>query len=112
MTRAPVLTHDEYLEWRNKRNHTETKELIAETGIAPIRILNDKAFLWLCPGCGGAYIGNLGTEAVSGWDSPCWVRTGDDEHVTLTPSLGCSGWRDGVCPGGHYWLRDGELVPA
>jgi hypothetical protein len=24
----------------------------------------------------------------------------------------CGGWRGGACPTGHWWLRDGELVPA
>lgn len=92
---------------------SEIPALIASTGIAPIEILyGGKSFMWVCPGCGGQYVGDFGDESVSGWKSPRWTREGDDEHLTLSPSLGCPGWRDGVCPGGHYWLRDGELVPA
>ena len=70
------------------------------------------AFSWLCPGCGRWYFGEMGEQPVSGWDAPRWVNSGTLEAPTLTPSLGCSGWKHGTCAGGHYWLRDGELVPA
>jgi Family of unknown function (DUF6527) len=70
------------------------------------------AFSWLCPGCARWLYGQLGAQPVSGWDAPRWVNTGTTERPTLTPSLGCGGWRRGTCPGGHYWLRDGELVPV
>lgn len=69
-------------------------------------------FSWLCPGCACWHFGRLGNEPVSGWDEPRWVNFGTEEKPTLTPSLGCPGWRDGTCPEGHYWLRDGELVGA
>ena len=69
-------------------------------------------FSWLCPGCGSWHFGQLGTEPVSGWDAPRWVNSGTLEVPTLTPSLGCGGWKHGTCPEGHYWLRNGELVRA
>lgn len=68
-------------------------------------------FDWICPGCGRVLGGRLGDEPVSGWDAPCWVNSGTRERPTLTPSLGCPGWRRGDCAG-HWFLRDGELVPA
>lgn len=69
-------------------------------------------FSWLCPGCGRWLYGQIGEQPVSGWDAPRWVNSGTPESPTLTPSLGCGGWRHGTCPEGHYWLRDGELTPA
>ena len=68
-------------------------------------------FTWFCPGCGGSNGGILADQPVNGWDSPRWVRSGDDEHLTLTPSLGCPLWRNGDCIG-HWWARDGKLVLA
>ena len=69
-------------------------------------------FSWLCPGCGSWHYGHLGEQPVSGWDDPRWVNTGTREAPTLTPSLGCGGWRHGTCPEGHYWLREGRLERA
>lgn len=69
-------------------------------------------FSWLCPGCARWHHGQLADHPVSGWDEPRWVNSGTEGKPTLTPSLGCPGWRHGTCPEGHYWLRDGELVPA
>ena len=71
-----------------------------------------RSFSWLCPGCGRWLYGQMGDQPVSGWDAPRWVNSGTEEKPTLTPSLGCGGWKHGTCPGGHYWLRDGELGPA
>lgn len=71
-----------------------------------------RSFSWLCPGCGSWHYGQIGNQPVSGWDDPRWVNSGTREQPTLTPSLGCGGWRHGTCPEGHYWLRDGELKPA
>ena len=68
-------------------------------------------FDWICPGCGGVLGGALGDEPVSGWENPRWVNTGTIERPTLMPSLGCPSWRRGDCIG-HWFLRDGELVPA
>ena len=67
------------------------------------------AFSWLCPGCGSWHYGQIGEKPVSGWDAPRWVNSGTPARPTLTPSLGCGGWKHGTCPEGHYWLRDGEL---
>jgi Family of unknown function (DUF6527) len=69
------------------------------------------SYVWMCPGCGGTYTGGLSSEPVSGWESPRWVNTGTLERPNLSPSLGCPRWRDGQCVG-HWWMRDGELVPA
>lgn len=69
-------------------------------------------FTWLCPGCARLHSGLLGATPVSGWDDPRWVNSGTEDAPTLTPSLGCGGWKHGTCPGGHYWLRDGVLEPA
>lgn len=107
---APVMAHDEYRAWRDGRRLGEMVAHIEATGVAPIRFTGD-AFLWTCPGCGGTSIGDLGDEPVSGWDGPRWVRTGEDDAVSLTPSLGCPRWRQGHCVG-HWWLRDGRLVLA
>jgi Family of unknown function (DUF6527) len=71
-----------------------------------------RSFSWLCPGCARWHYGQIGEQPVSGWDDPRWVNSGTAEKPTLTPSLGCGGWKHGTCPEGHYWLRDGELVPA
>jgi len=70
------------------------------------------SFLWLCPGCGDVRAGRMADEPVSGWENPRWVNSGTVEAPTLTPSLGCGAWLRGNCPAGHWWLRDGELVPA
>ncbi len=90
---------------------TACVELCA-AGDGPCMVLYEKGFCWECPGCGHTYVGWFGDDPVSGWDEPRWVPTWNGDKLSLTPSLGCSGWRDGTCPGGHYWLRDGELVPA
>jgi Family of unknown function (DUF6527) len=68
-------------------------------------------FDWICPGCGRILGGLLADEPVSGWDSPRWAKTGTDERLSLTPSLGCPGWRRDDCEG-HWWLRDGMLEMA
>ena len=73
---------------------------------------HDDGFSWLCPSCGSWHPGQIGDHPVSGWDAPRWVNSGSEEKPTLTPSLGCGGWKHGTCPEGHYWLRDGELVRA
>jgi len=70
-----------------------------------------RSFSWICPGCGRLAGGMLGDEPVSGWEAPRWVNSGTQERPTLTPSLGCPGLPSGRCTG-HWWLRDGELVPA
>ena len=107
---APVMAPVDYRTWRNQHNRDALREHVQATGIAPLRITGD-AFLWTCPGCGGTAMGTLGDEPVSGWDEPRWVRTGPDDAITLTPSLGCPRWRHGECIG-HWWLRDGRLVLA
>jgi hypothetical protein len=111
VSRAVVMSNYDYREWRARRPKAEVRQLVAITGIAPVRIMG-QSFYWTCPGCGGTAGGTFDDQPVSGWDAPRWTRDGDDEHLTLNPSLGCPGWRDGTCPTGHWWLRDGELVPA
>jgi hypothetical protein len=110
--RAVVKTAEEYRAWSDAAGPGGRVAFIAEHGETPVLVYPGGQFLWVCPGCGGGTLGTFGAEPVSGWDSPRWTREGDDEHLTLTPSLGCPRWRDGTCSGGHYWLRDGELVPA
>ncbi len=83
---------------------------IDETGRVPV-LLAGNEFYWVCPGCGGTAAGTLGDTPVSGWDAPRWVLTGTPDRPTLTPSLGCPGWRAGRCDG-HWWLRDGALEHA
>ncbi len=68
-------------------------------------------FTFVCPDCGMPTVGSLGPEPVSGWDNPRWVRSGDDKHLSFSPSLGCSRAEDE--PGKHhFWARDGWLVRA
>ena len=90
------------------------KAKIAATGETVLCWQGDgpRSFMWMCPGCGSSYACPLADAPVSGWDNPQWVNTGTLERPTLTPSLGCGLWRRGECDGGHYWLRDGMLVPA
>jgi Family of unknown function (DUF6527) len=121
--KAQILTLEEVAERnarfraadpRISRDDFERAEL-AERGTALFFWQPDGAqpgFSWLCPGCATWHYGPLGDEPVSGWDDPHWVNSGTADRPTLTPSLGCPGWRRGTCEGGHYWLRDGELVPA
>ncbi|MCU1617175.1 MAG: hypothetical protein JWO98_4715 [Frankiales bacterium] len=108
--RAPVMTTDEYRTWRGGRRLADMLPHIEATGIAPLRITGD-VFYWTCPGCGGTASGELADQPVSGWEAPRWVRSGPDDALTLTPSLGCPRWREGSCIG-HWWLRDGRLVLA
>ena len=96
---------------RVMRNDWELAEQ-AERGTALFFWRDDASFNWLCPGCGSWHDGQIGDQPVSGWDAPRWVNSGTPERPTLTPSLGCGGWKHGTCPGGHYWLRDGELLAA
>jgi hypothetical protein len=70
-----------------------------------------KSFTWVCPTCKTGYYGYLADEPVSGWDNPRWKRTDGPNGISLTPSLGCSGLRDGTCTG-HWWFREGRMVPA
>lgn len=77
-----------------------------------VRIAEDGAsFTWTCPTCGRGHYGYMADEPVGGWEAPRWVNSGTAEAPTLTPSLGCSGMRDGSC-NGHWLCRKGELVAA
>jgi hypothetical protein len=115
-----VLDSVEWRAWtgRRERGHgkdryqASCREAVTGQGWAPVMFQGDVSMMWICPDCGQASGGNLGDEPVSGWDSPCWVRSGPPAAPSLTPSLGCPQWRTGECSGGHYWLRDGQLVPA
>ena len=121
--RVQILTLDEVAE-RNARFHATDPRIsrddferaeLEERGTVLFFWQPDGSrpgFSWLCPGCARWHFGPLGDHPVSGWDDPQWVNSGTRESPTLTPSLGCPGWRHGTCAGGHYWLRDGELVPA
>jgi hypothetical protein len=110
-----VITHKEMAD-RNARFRASGLERhdfeLAEQAArrTALFLWHDGGFSWLCPGCGSWYYGQLGDQPVSGWDAPRWVNSGGEETPTLTPSLGCGGWKRGTCLGGHYWLRGGELV--
>ncbi len=119
--RVRIGDHDAFDEWRKAAARDASgdafrealKAHMAETGEVPLcwQGSGPSGFLWMCPGCGGTFGGRLGDQPVGGWDAPRWVNTKTLERPTLSPSLGCPSWRDGHCTG-HWWLRDGELVPA
>jgi hypothetical protein len=121
MYRVRVVGRAAFDEWRSDAAGDATGEAFREalkarmvaTGETLLCWQGDgpASYVWMCPGCGGTFAGGLGHEPVSGWGSPRWVNTGTLEQPTLSPSLGCPRWRDGQCEG-HWWLRDGELVPA
>ena len=113
--RLRVVTGDELRSWRPEEGtyddyYGAIKARIEEIG-ETIIWFHGNNFTWICPGCGGTNMGTLGEEVVSGWVNPRWVRSGDDEHLSLAPSLGCPTWRNGACIG-HWWARDGRLVLA
>lgn len=112
-----LTTPDEWAAWNaavdaqpDENPHFARVRHIAATGETILQFQSG-GFDWVCPGCGRVLGGQLGDTPVSGWDSPRWTNTGTIERPTLTPSLGCPGWRRGDCTG-HWWLRDGEMVPA
>lgn len=117
---VPVRVVDQpaYREWRDAPQGVARgdwcKQKIADTGETVMFWFDDgdaTRFSLICPGCGCVLAGQIGDEPVSGWDEPRWVNSGTREKPTLTPSLGCGGWRRGECIG-HWWLRDGELMLA
>lgn len=112
-----VDTFDAWREWLNsvpvepgENPHFARVRHIAQTGETALQLAVGQ-FFWVCPGCGMASGGTLGEQPVSGWDNPRWTLTGTPERLTLSPSLGCPTWRLRDC-NGHWWLRDGLLVPA
>ena len=112
-----ITTSDEWAAWSaavgkrpDENPHFARVRHIAVTGETILRFQSG-GFDWVCPGCGRILGGQLDDEPVSGWEHPRWTNTGTAERPTLTPSLGCPGWRRGNCDG-HWFLRDGELVPA
>lgn len=123
--RIKVVTRDEYRAWRapywEGGKWPAIAAAIDEAGETLLFFWTEREdwgqdndevhFTWLCPGCGASNGGVLGDQPVSGWDNPRWVRSGDDAHLSLTPSLGCPLWRVGDCIG-HWWARDGRLVLA
>ena len=81
-----------------------------------IRVVDDRgggrAIFWTCPACYRGLYGRIGHTPISGWENPRWTEGyGANGGLTLFPSLGCPGLRDGSCTG-HWWVRDGELVAA
>lgn len=127
MTAAPVSSYrvrlvDSYPElrgwlvWPDEADQgAATVRKCAETGETVMMFAGPPhraSFMWVCPGCGELRAGLLAAQPVSGWENPRWVRTGTPTQPTLLPSLGCTAWRRGTCPNGHWWLRDGELIPA
>lgn len=116
--RVRVLdAHDAWRDWLNsipaepnENPHFARVRHIESTGETALQLAAAE-FFWCCPGCGIVAGGTLGDQPVSGWDNPRWALTGSPECPTLFPSLGCPTWRRGDCIG-HWWLRDGELVPA
>ena len=113
--RIVLVDHEGF--WARRRamagdDYRERTRLAIAAGDGPYFSISEHGFSWECPGCGRSIGGNVGPVPVSGWENPQWVVTGPADAPTMMPSLGCPGWRDGTCSGGHYWLRDGELVPA
>lgn len=109
--------YDAWREWINsipvepgENPHFARVRHIEQTGETALHLAVGQ-FFWLCPGCGLVSGGTLGEQPVSGWDNPCWTLAGNPECPTLFPSLGCPTWRRGDCDG-HWWLREGVLVPA
>jgi hypothetical protein len=119
-TRWPVhvVDPDGLRAWRDRAEvpagelmATHSLRKVEQSGETALCWLPDGRFSWICPGCGCLSGGQLGDEPVSGWDAPRWVNSGSHDRPTLTPSLGCPGWRHGRCTG-HWWLRDGVLEAA
>jgi hypothetical protein len=110
-----VVDTDGLSEWWRDEQGLSRQEFalrkIQETGSAVFCWQKSGRFSWVCPQCGCPTGGQLGTEPVSGWEDPRWVNSGTHDRPTLTPSLGCPGFGRGECTG-HYWLRDGVLIPA
>jgi hypothetical protein len=112
-----LQTPEQWTAWTQELNtqpgenpHFARVRHIEATGETVVQFASG-GFDWVCPGCGRVLGGTFGDEPVSGWDNPRWVNSGTLERPTLTPSLGCSGLLRGDCTG-HWFLRDGELVPA
>ena len=100
-------------EWEaGRRERYLHRELVAAGPWLKWQDANPQGFMWECPGCGGAYWGDLGEQPVGGWAHPQWVNSGTREAPTLTPSLGCGAWHRGECSDGHWWMRAGKLVRA
>jgi hypothetical protein len=111
-----VLSQPEWHGWREGvRGYDAQLAKVQQLGSAPLMFGEwpdgRKWFQWICPGCGRCSFGQIADGPVSGWNEPRWTVEGAPDHLTLTPSLGCPNWRDGICEG-HWWARDGKLVPA
>lgn len=112
-----VVTH---AEWNGERDRLKAErrsmwDEVKSSGTVPLKFFHDDQrdtdrFCIICPGCGGNIGGILSDVPVGGWDEPRWaIQNEAPEHLTMTPSLGCGGWRVGSCIG-HWWIRDGGLV--
>lgn len=107
-----VFTVAQLAEWRDGVGGASAQAAkLRESGYVPIMFTPEGRFSWLCPGCGYFSHGTVGEHPVSGWEEPRWTVDGLPDHLTMVPSLGCPRWRAGTCIG-HWWVRDGELVPA
>lgn len=98
MIRVRVMTYAEYRDWCRDQYAGDRAETARALDEIPMVIWDDGRFQWVCPACGRAAAGQFAPEPVSGWENPRWTREGDDEHLTLMPSLGCPGFRTGGCP--------------
>ena len=114
-----VVDHAEYVAWRDALSVLGISRWddVKSTGRVPVQFFHDDRhdtdrFSTICPGCGASLGGILSDVPVGGFDEPRWaIQNADPEHLTMTPSLGCGGWRAGTCIG-HWWIRDGRLVLA
>ena len=61
-----------------------------------------KGYHFQCPCCGVVYWVPVTHQA----EGPQWESNGDEEALTLRPSLLCN---NPSGTGGHYWLTDGVL---
>ena len=105
-----IVSVDEFQEHRRERY--QDPALVRAEPWLQWQLGSYSGFMWECPGCGGAYWGELGQQPVGGWEHPQWVNRGSITKPTLEPSLGCGAWHRGECHDGHWWLRDGMLVRA
>lgn len=107
-----VLTPERYVKLRDnlRAQGRSWPEGIARTGKVPVYFSGDQ-FTTVCPDCGTPLRGSLGDEPVLGSVTPQWVRSGDNDRLTLSPTIGCPRYTEDTS-GHHFILRNGMLERA